>query len=936
MNNLNFKQIVEEIKGRVDIVDVVSEFVELNRNNKALCPFHDERHPSFSVNPKGQYYYCFSCGVGGDVIDFLKRFNTQSFWEVLKELGRKTGVSIESISDEDKKHIEDVYTIEEILTKSAHYYHLRLTKEVKNYLNEKRAINDEMIEKFQIGFADGTLSNYLLNECKYPLDICLKSGVLRGEPAKDYFFNRIMLPNIRNGRVVYLTGRSLDDSEPKYIHIAGEQRYLYNEEALIEENVIVVEGFFDCVSLVQAGFNAVALMSTNLKDEFVRKFDKCKTVYICLDGDEAGKVATEKLGAALVQKTRIVQLPDNLDPDDFLKSYSREDFDALLNSALDFIRYKLSQISTDTDKTELPKKLEPILLLLNRLDRANSEAFLSHVIKDYFNLKNKDIDAYRQTMKELAKREKEKISTSGFDLPVKYSAHLNGLVDLVLDNGETAFLIKELDKLKIRAEIEEGWWLLLPPPREQVPWLLPKGENVIKIYEQEESLAQKTVDGQLYDDIVSYLKNISELPGEAYYELLAAWVLHTYCMETPQYTPIICLFAVPERGKSRTGKGLIYLVYHGIHVESLRDPYLVRVANDLDATLFFDVKDVWEKAEKEKSEDILLHRFEKGARVPRVNYPERGPHQDIVYYKIFGPTIIATNESVHQILETRAIQINMPETSKRFDNSVTPELAIELKERLIVFRARHFEEQFPEIPKPANGRLGDILRPLLQIVQLVKPEREEAFLRLIKELEKERLIEKADSLEAQILLVIIGLKDRVERGMLPVKDITDKLNENKPDDHKFSYHRVGRRLSALGFRKGKTGDGSSAIIWDDDLTERMKAKYGLNESSEIPETPESSDLNTDNTDVSGDTGVSPKINKNGINLNHMGDSELMDQEDALRNALIFFEKNTPEYEVKYKEWFSYREEGVRRKLFDTFVPASQQELGFNDGGGSSA
>src|SRR5664280_2449233 len=149
-------------------------------------------------------------------------------------------------------------------------------------------------------------------------------------------------------------------------------------------------------------------------------------------------------------------------------------------------------------------------------------------------------------------------------------------------------------------------------------------------------------------------------------------------MEYHQYSPIICNYAVPERGKSRTGKGMIYVAYRGIHVESLRDAYIVRIAHNYMATIFFDCMNLWKKAEKAGSEDILLLRFERGAKVPRVLYPERGAHRDTVYYSVFGATIVATNVSVHNILDTRAIQINMPQSRKRFENDVTPELALPL------------------------------------------------------------------------------------------------------------------------------------------------------------------------------------------------------------------------------------------------------------------
>jgi hypothetical protein len=154
----------------------------------------------------------------------------------------------------------------------------------------------------------------------------------------------------------------------------------------------------------------------------------------------------------------------------------------------------------------------------------------------------------------------------------------------------------------------------------------------------------------------------------------------------------------------------------------------VRVAQDLGATLFFDVKDIWRKAEKQGTEDLLLGRFEKGQKVPRVLYPEKGPHRDIRYYSIFGPTAIASNAGFHYTLETRAVIINMPLSAKRFERNVTPEAALPLKERLVAFRARHLGEKLTETKKPASGRLGDILQPLLQMVMLVKPGGEGRFL----------------------------------------------------------------------------------------------------------------------------------------------------------------------------------------------------------------
>ncbi|MCL4354184.1 CHC2 zinc finger domain-containing protein [Patescibacteria group bacterium] len=937
MNNLDFKQTMEEVKERIDIVQVIGKYLKLNNHNQALCPFHEEKTPSFSVNSKCQYFYCFGCGASGDVISFIQKYEKKEFWEVFTDLAHQVGVDIGDYSQEDKQKLKEEAIIEDILQETVTFYHNSLTQEVKDYLVNDRKLTEETINQFKIGFANGELRKHLLDDCKFSADLCIKAGALKdtNRSVKDYFYQRIILPNLRRGKVAYISGRSIDDTEPKYLHLKGEQKYLYNEEAINNEVVFIVEGIFDCLSLNQLGYNVVSLLSSHLKADYLNKFSKCKTIYICLDGDEAGQKATIKLGEVFLDKAKVIKLPDNLDPNDYFKDHTKEEFEELINSAPDFIQSQLEAIPRDTDKVELPKKLEIILGYLAKLDKATCEAYLSSRIKHYFNLKNDDIEGYRQLIKQYQKTQQAEIKGEEISLlPEKYTADFENLVDVAQYKGTPVFLIKEDNKLVIKGRYELEGALLLPPPKEQIPWLLADAGKVVSTYELEQDLSQNEVDEKLYDDLLEYHKSISQLPDDSYYDLLAAWDFHTYCLEQTEYTPIICLFAVPERGKSRTGKGMIYVAYRGIHVESLRDPYLVRVANDLNATLFFDVKDIWKKAEKEKSEDILLHRFEKGARVPRVLYPEKGAHKDIVYYKIFGSTVIATNEGVHHILETRAIQINMPETDRHFENTVTPEKALALKERLIAYRARHLYEQLPDVFKPANGRLGDILRPLYQIIKAIKPEREDSFLQLIKTLEKERMIEKSDSLEAQILLVVTGLQSQVERGVLPVKLITDTINESKQDEYKFSYQRIGRRLNALGFKKAKTADGSSAIIWDGNLLERVKQRYGVGETPETSEIPDSSSEGDGITDHSDNTGVLSKAN--GESVKYITDKQLMDQEDFLRKALIFLDKNTPEYEEKYKEWFALREEGLRRKLFENFVPTNQQELAFSEGGNSDA
>jgi len=400
-----------------------------------------------------------------------------------------------------------------------------------------------------------------------------------------------------------------------------------------------------------------------------------------------------------------------------------------------------------------------------------------------------------------------------------YSASFEGLVDLVEHEGGVAFLVKEGDELLILPEAERDGQRLIPPPKDQLHWLLPRGEEVLRYYQTDQ-------DAALYDDLLAYHKGISELPSEAHYDLLASWVFHSYLMEAFEYSPILWLFSVPERGKSRTGKGMIYAAYRGVSEESLREANFLRLASHLNASVFFDISNLWKKVLQNQSEDVFLHRFERGAIVSRVMYPDRGPFKDTVHFTVFGPTVIATNRGVPEVFQTRALQITMPDSSRAFDDKVTPEAGLPLRERLVAFRARHLGKSLPTISKPAAKRLGDILEPLHQIIRLVRPEREATFLHLARSFEAERLTEKADSHDAHVLEALLGLSEAVSKGFLAVKKITEAYNAGRPEREHLSTNTMGWRLKAMGFKKEKTRDGAM-IVWDDAQIRRLCQAYGV-------------------------------------------------------------------------------------------------------------
>ncbi len=414
----------------------------------------------------------------------------------------------------------------------------------------------------------------------------------------------------------------------------------------------------------------------------------------------------------------------------------------------------------------------------------------------------------------------------------KVSAWFDGLIDLVEHNGEVAFLVKDGDKFVVDTSYtNHESRIFVPPPHTSIPFLLPRIQEVEKYYQQDIKRSNSKADAKLFDDLVAYHKNISELPSDEYYLLLAAWDMHTYMQESVQYSPMICMFAEAERGKSRTGKGMVNVAYRGIHLETVKEAHLIRFSNVLHAIMFFDVMDLWKKVSRNTSEDILLQRFEKGAYTFRVFGGSNGSITDLTRFEIFGPTIIGTNEELHKILDTRAIHMTMTPSTKTFETDVTREIALPYKERLVSFRARHYKNELPMVTKLNPGRLGDILKPLHQIIMLVRPEKEKQFLKLVQEIQERKATDKMVSLEAMIVNVILRLRNHAHasHGVVGVKQITDSVNEawDYSSGGNLTPQKIGRKLLSLGFQSARMSNGNAGILYQQTLIDKLSSIYAL-------------------------------------------------------------------------------------------------------------
>lgn len=406
-------QKINEIRQSVDIVDVIGAYLPLEkkgRNYMAICPFHDDSHPSMSISPERQIYMCFVCHHGGNVFGFLKDYLKISYIEAVKMVAKMGNVDISEYNLETKvkpvdQKLEPLYRMHDEANKIYnHYLNTKLALGAKEYL-DNRSINDEIIEEFQIGYAPS--NHVLLNafeKMSFNKVTMFESGlIIEAGNGYDRFTDRIMFPlHDANGRVVGFSGRIYKQSqnESKYmnspessIFIKGETLYNYHrvgEEARQAGYVIITEGFMDVIALYKAGIkNAVAIMGTALTRGHLNLLKRLsKTIYLCLDGDQAGRNATVKSIDILLNagfSVKVVDLPDNLDPDEILDKRGPDELKALLKRPLSSLDFKMNYYyeMTNMDNYEDRKSyLEMIAKEISSLnDVVDQDYYIQHLEK---------------------------------------------------------------------------------------------------------------------------------------------------------------------------------------------------------------------------------------------------------------------------------------------------------------------------------------------------------------------------------------------------------------------------------------------------------------------------------------------------------------------------------------------------------------------------
>ncbi len=371
------REVIDEVISRNDIVDVISGYIKLKKNGSSytgLCPFHNEKSPSFSVSGQRQLYHCFGCGVGGNVITFVMEYENMTFLEAVRMLGERAGVALPetSMSEQDKKERGIRDRLLEINKIAATYYYRQLRqdrgKPGLDYL-KKRELSDNTINSFGLGFASQSTGELykLLKDKGYEDDMLKESGLFTYERGiHEKFWNRVIFPIMDiNNKVIGFGGRVMGDAKPKYLNspetrLFDKSRNLYGlniARTSRKPNMIICEGYMDVISMHQAGFNqAVASLGTALTPGHARLLKRyTDNVLITYDSDEAGVKAALRAIPLLKEaglSTKVINLKPYKDPDEFIKAMGAEAFQERIDNAQNSFMYEIGILEKKYDRKD--------------------------------------------------------------------------------------------------------------------------------------------------------------------------------------------------------------------------------------------------------------------------------------------------------------------------------------------------------------------------------------------------------------------------------------------------------------------------------------------------------------------------------------------------------------------------------------------------------
>ncbi|MCO0598986.1 DNA primase [Peribacillus butanolivorans] len=432
---------INQIREAVDIVDLIGEYVQLKkqgRNYFGLCPFHGENSPSFSVSAEKQIFHCFGCGAGGNIFTFLMDIEGYNFVESAKVLAEKGKVPLDVEINKDSQRSnmpagsQQMFEAHDLLRKF--YHHLLVnTKEGQEALEYllKRGFTEETIEKFQIGYSLDSwdfVSKFLLKR-GFPAEFMEQAGLIifreKDESYFDRFRNRVMFPIMdHQGNTIAFSGRAMGDDEPKYLNspetpIFNKSKTLYNfhharPHIRKKEQVVIFEGFADCISAVRAGVeNSVATMGTALTDQHIQLLKRnTDQILICYDSDSAGLNAANRAVNMLQDNdftVKVALMPDNLDPDDYIKEFGEKSFvSEVIGASLTYMAFKMHYLRRGKNVNNEGDRIQYIEEVLREISRLPNAVERDHYLRQLSSEFSLSLDALEQQQRQVFFAERKK------------------------------------------------------------------------------------------------------------------------------------------------------------------------------------------------------------------------------------------------------------------------------------------------------------------------------------------------------------------------------------------------------------------------------------------------------------------------------------------------------------------------------------------------
>ena len=532
---------LDELTARSDIVDVVSRYVSLKKSGSnyfGLCPFHNEKSPSFSVSQDKQIFHCFGCGVGGGVLSFIMRAEGLEFYDAVSFLAKQHGMTVPE-NNYDNKTSRKRERLLELMKDTARFYYSELWKpenvKVQQYF-AKRGLTRKTMNRFGLGFAPDSFFATMdaMKEKGYTQDELLACGlVAKSEKGNlyDKFRNRVMFPifDLR-GNVIAFGGRVMDDSKPKYLNspettIFHKSRNLFAIEKArktANDYFILAEGYMDVIALHQAGFDsAVASLGTALTEEQARLIARyTKNIVISYDADNAGQAAAQRAIDILKKSglnVRVLRIPNAKDPDEFIKEKGSDAFRRLIEQSSDDIAYKLNNIASkfdleeDKDRISFLKEAAYMLALIDSdIEReiyTSRAANMAKISSDSMMLEvRKALQKRKQNLQKQKKREVRSVAQNAQprDKAFKYenitsARSEEGILSVIFgDNTLVSYLNGKISPDDFTSPILKAFFM-----------------HALELYNNDKSITIPAFEGYFEPEALSLLTNITSRPVPA-------------------------------------------------------------------------------------------------------------------------------------------------------------------------------------------------------------------------------------------------------------------------------------------------------------------------------------------------------------------------------------------------------------------------------------